>query len=107
MARAGTLLVMVIGLLSCAAAGGAAATSSRPPGRIVYSASLGGGRGGLFLALTDASGATQITNGPDDFSPRWSPDGRRVVFVRSVATGVTAIWIVNAEGTGARPLDED
>jgi Tol biopolymer transport system component len=60
----------------------------------------------LFVARADGSGARQITDGTRDFSPRSSPDGRRVAFVRSVAPGETAIWIVNANGSGAHPLDD-
>jgi Tol biopolymer transport system component/DNA-binding winged helix-turn-helix (wHTH) protein len=38
-----------------------------------------------------------------DRSPRFSPDGRRVVFV-SNRTGAYQIWVANANGSGAFPL---
>jgi Tol biopolymer transport system component len=107
MARGVSLFAALVALLAAAALGGAATQSPRPPGSIVYSVPLGDGRSGLFVARADGSGATRITDGPDDFSPRWSPDGRRIVFVRSVAAGVTAIWVVDADGTEARQLDVD
>ena len=48
-----------------------------------------------------------ITTGPDrDFAPRWSPDGRHVVFARCKAAGClqTSLYIVGADGTGLRRL---
>jgi Tol biopolymer transport system component len=106
--RRSAILAFVLAGLLCGAPGGSASHSARrPPGRIVYSGALEGRGRALFIAAADGSGPTQITAGPDDFSPHWSPDGRRIVFVRSTVPRVTAIWIVGADGTGARPLDED
>ena len=34
--------------------------------------------------------------------PRWSPDGRQIVFWNE--TDTPAVWIVNADGTGLRQL---
>jgi Tol biopolymer transport system component len=42
----------------------------------------------------------------DDYNPHWTPDGKSIVFDRSVA-GTTSgrdIWIVNADGSGLHPL---
>jgi Tol biopolymer transport system component len=89
------------------AIGGATSDSSRPPGRIVYAAALEGGGQALFVAAADGSHPRKITAGPNDFSPRWSPDGPRIAFVRSAERGVTAIWVVNADGSAARPLDAE
>ena len=107
MRRTPTLVAALLALLSCVALGGKISPASRPPGRIVYSDTVGAGRKGLFIARADGSRPKQITVGPNDFSPRWSPDARKIVFVRSSAPDVTAIWIVDADGTAARPLDAD
>jgi TolB protein len=92
--------------LFTSALGGEAAPSSRPPGRIVYSDTIGAGQKALFVSRADGSHRTRITAGPNDFSPKWSPSGRQIAFVRSPAHDVTGIWIANADGTAARPLDE-
>ena len=43
-------------------------------------------RSSLWLVATDgASAPRRLTNGPADASPRWSPDGRAVLFVRKGA----------------------
>jgi Tol biopolymer transport system component len=98
------MLVLAV-WLSCSGIGDAASDARRPPGRIVYAAQVGEGRS-LFVARADGSRPTRITAGPSDFSPRWSPDGRRIAFVRSNGFGATAVWIVNADGTAAEPLDD-
>ena len=98
------LFAVILGLLTSAL--GEAGPSSRPPGRIVYSDTIGAGQKALFVSRADGSRRTQITPGPNDFSPKWSPNGRQIVFVRSPAPDVTAIWIANANGTAAHPLDE-
>jgi TolB protein len=39
-----------------------------------------------------------------DGFPSWSPDRKRIVFVRSVAENDADVWIMNTDGTGARRL---
>ena len=60
--------------------------------------------GGLGIDLLDvASGArTRLTapgaGGPEDEEPAFSPDGRNVSFLRSLADGVSDIFVVSASG---------
>ncbi len=87
--------------------------------RIVYSAGYDGpywhpeaGRD-LWVIQGDGSGATRLTSTPDvwESSPAWSPDGRTIAYTvdsnRGWAlstTGSSAIWLMEADGSGARRL---
>jgi dipeptidyl aminopeptidase/acylaminoacyl peptidase len=49
----------------------------------------------------DGSGQHDLTNSADyEISASYSPDGRRILFARALADGVTDIWVMNADGTG-------
>jgi TolB protein len=99
--RAAALITAAIALLGPAAAAQAAFPGS--PGAIG------------FTRLTIASDSTQPfvlppggspfapNPGPGD-DPAWSPDGRRVAFVRSGATTTQDIWVMNADGSGAAQI---
>ena len=59
----------------------------------------------------DTSGIHALTDVPpqqDAASPSWSPDGKRIVFVRHVAPFRTAqqIWTMNADGSGQTFITE-
>lgn len=75
---------------------------------------------GVSLRVVRADGTgerTVFTQDPEDMrvgprypspggwprNPLWSPEGRRIVFTKHFQTGST-LWIVNADGTGLRPL---
>ncbi|MFW6078723.1 MAG: Ig-like domain-containing protein [Gemmatimonadota bacterium] len=50
----------------------------------------------IYVANEDASGALQLTDGPDlAWQAEWSPDGSRIAFQRG-----GSVWIMNADGTG-------
>jgi hypothetical protein len=53
--------------------------------------------GKIFQANTDGTGVVQLSAGPNDASPAWSPDGRRIAFFRQDTT--PGIYIMNADGT--------
>jgi Tol biopolymer transport system component len=122
------ILVVLAGLLAgCAALGGAAPTGStetiaaedaakmkavgaKAAGRIVWSSSRVGNHD-LFAMDTDGSNLKQLTQGePVDWFPRYSPDGTRILFVRSKkgwvserdanADGKWDLYMLAAEGTG-------
>jgi TolB protein len=64
----------------------------------------------IYVVRPDGSGLTRLTRTRggvevlgDDAWPRWSPDGRRIVF-SSNRTGHGEVWIMRADGTGQRRL---
>jgi TolB protein len=61
-----------------------------------------------FISIGDKNGenVATITEG---YGARWSPDGKQLVFCRNPQGRKTkgSIWIVNADGTGARRIIED
>jgi dipeptidyl aminopeptidase/acylaminoacyl peptidase len=69
----------------------------------------------LWIVPTDASQpARPFTAGPKDVTPRWSPDGRWLVFRRPSATGKgggdaspdTQLWLISAGGGEAVQLTD-
>jgi Tol biopolymer transport system component len=122
------IVVALVGLLGgCAALGGAAPTGSteeieaedaarmkaigaKASGRIVWSSSRLGNHD-LFAMDTDGSNLKQLTKGEQvDWFPRYSPDGARILFVRSRkgwvserdanANGKWDLYLLSAEGGG-------
>ncbi|MBV8818839.1 MAG: S9 family peptidase [Acidobacteriaceae bacterium] len=64
----------------------------------------------LWIVPAAGGPPRQLTSGPRDASPRWSPDGKLIAFVRSVETPgkppVAQIYLLPMEGGEARPLTE-
>jgi Tol biopolymer transport system component len=71
----------------------------------------------IWVMNADGSGQTPLTNltsyNSHSFDPRWSPDGSEVAFSSSRAldgsdavntNGTINIWVMQADGTGVRPL---
>ena len=49
----------------------------------------------LYVAPLHGDKARQLTRGPgSDFSPRWSPDGKRLAFVSTRGGKGTQLWIL-------------
>jgi Tol biopolymer transport system component len=73
---------------------------------IAFSATLlGRAAYDIFVARDDGNRITQITHGTDTGStqPVFSPDGSRIAYING-RKGDDRIWVVNADGTRARPL---
>jgi Tol biopolymer transport system component len=62
---------------------------------------------GIFVMRSDGRGQRRLTSRPDgqtpDGHPSFSPDGRKIVFVREVEGG-GRLMVVNTDGSGLRPL---
>ena len=61
---------------------------------------------GIFLVRPDGSGRHRVGGGSggSQIHPDWSPDGRRLAFASLDANDDSAIWIVNADGSGAEQV---
>ena len=58
----------------------------------------------IWLVRPDGSGAHALTHSSDpEWLPTWSPSGDRIAYVRGYE-GHTAIWVMNADGSGQRRL---
>jgi len=59
----------------------------------------------IWTVHPDGTALTRLTDLGHAESPRWSPDGRQVLFVWRVFGGERReLWVTGADGAGARPL---
>src|SRR5688572_12353228 len=60
--------------------------------------------GDLYTLPIGGGAATRLTSGlPFDAQPRWSPDGRQIVFT-SDRSGAENVWVVDADGGRPRAI---
>jgi Tol biopolymer transport system component len=57
----------------------------------------------VWLVNPDGTGVRSLFDTPYDHSPAWSPDGSRIAFI-SERDGQRRLHIMNADGSGVRPL---
>lgn len=57
----------------------------------------------LLLAKSLNSDAQPAQLAPDGYAPRWSPDGKRIAFLR-YTSGPSNLWMVHAAGGDATPV---
>ncbi|HMJ57501.1 MAG TPA: amidohydrolase, partial [Gemmatimonadales bacterium] len=71
-----------------------------PDGRTIVFELLGD----LYTMPATGGASTRITSGPAfDSQPRWSPDGKRIVFL-SDRSGAENIWLCDPDGKNAKAL---
>ena len=62
------------------------------------------GNSDIWIVPSRGGEARRLTNGPGaDFSPRFSPDGRKIAFLSS-RNGSVQVWLIDPEGGEATPL---
>jgi Tol biopolymer transport system component len=104
-------LLVVLCVITCGFSGGGP-TQERSQGRsaqilVVLGADYDEPAGPLAVVSVDGSGFRRLTS-RSALEARWSPDGRRIVFI--VADNVTlrsSVWVMNADGRGQRQLVPD
>ncbi len=74
---------------------------------VAFSLYLGGGQSDIAVIRPDGTGLRQLTEEPHlaNFAPRWSPDGRELVFY-SARAGNSELWSIRPDGSGLRQLTE-
>ena len=98
---AGVLVLVALGVAVAAVAIVASQPKLPPPFGLAGNGLLAFERGGDIYTFDPKTGTERaIVTGPDqDHDPRWSLDGRRIVFARESPTG-TRFGFVNADGGG-------
>lgn len=80
--------------------GGGGGSTPRPPGKIVFT-SIGQGQAQgqeIYVINPDGTGLTRLTFQPDNFGPKWSRSGTRIVY--AFLNGIeTLLTTMNADGT--------
>jgi Tol biopolymer transport system component len=62
----------------------------------------------IYVMNSDGTDKRQITDGPMvKLQPKWSPDCRKIVFIRFSAGNNNDICVINADGTGLAALTEN
>jgi Tol biopolymer transport system component len=100
-----TRVAVGVGVLLVGAAGPAGGTPpSAAEGTLVF-ASNRTGISQIYSIRADGTQLGQLTRGKaTDTAPRFSPDGRRIVFTRSPKQYTHDLWVMNADGGGQRRL---
>ncbi len=63
----------------------------------------GNSPGEIWIARRDGSKLHKLVAG---VTPRWSPDGSKILFTRKDTQGVSQVRVINADGTGEKQLCE-
>jgi TolB protein len=73
-----------------------------PDGRTIAFTARGGD---IYTVHADGTGLRKLTRGPGwDVGARWSPDGRRILFLNFRDGFGTDLFVMNADGSGQRRL---
>jgi DNA-binding beta-propeller fold protein YncE len=94
-------------LVTCHDAKGSVAVLSAGllPYEIVFSSNRGGEGYQVFVMNAAGGQAVRLTRGPNDLSPRWSPDGQRIAVI-SDRRGPLRICIIDRQGRELAVLEK-
>ena len=104
-ARAALVLLASAVVLAASFAAPSQAASTGKNGLLVYQSKVGANVQ-LFTIRPDGTGTRQITDWKDSdaINADWSPDGKRIAYVRNAAR--QRVYIINADGSGAHALND-
>jgi TolB protein len=60
----------------------------------------------IYVMNADGSAQTRLTGEGWHGDPRWSPDGRRIAYVKKDAAQTDQVWIMNSDGNGQTQLTD-
>ena len=60
----------------------------------------------IYTMNPDGSGLTQLTGGPHQLQPAWSPDGKKIAYMDRLKDA-TALYVMNADGSKPKLLVSD
>jgi Tol biopolymer transport system component len=61
----------------------------------------------IYTIKPNGTGLVQLTTGLKNYSPRWSPDGKRIAYVHELANGQRDIWVMSAAGANKKQVTKE
>jgi Tol biopolymer transport system component len=99
---------LVASLLISIAAGTSLQAAQGTKSRIAFASNRVGNGMDIWVMNADGTKQEQLTpHGVDGFAPAWSPDGRKIAFIRVDSAFNTEVYVMNANGKGEQNLTND
>ena len=95
-------VILVSGLITCVTLATGGAPAGKGNGRIAFVSNRENVEK-IYTMNADGSGLTQLTGGPHQLQPAWSPDGTKIAYMDRLKD-VTALYLMNADGSDSRML---
>ena len=71
---------------------------------ILFTVGRAGGARDVLRIEASGGEAGALTSRRQRDDPSWSPDATRIAYTREQAAGIKQLFVMNADGTGERPL---